>query len=180
MGSRGLGSIVLFLTSVACSSDDRRPAPADRPSACSGLAMTYDRDRDRLVLLEAEEPGCRAREPQTWERDGTTWTMTATAGPAPRRMHRMTYDEARRQVVLFGGMRQDGTAFGDTWTWDGLRWTLSSTSGPPARYGETLSYDPKSERVLLFGGYDDEAAFRDLWSWDGVKWEKAWTGQTAE
>jgi hypothetical protein len=52
----------------------------------------------------------------------------------------MTYDDARGQVVLFGGTKYYGGArLGDTWIWDGTDWTIpfrawivvNPSSGPP-------------------------------------------------
>ncbi|MCH8271508.1 MAG: hypothetical protein IH985_09915 [Planctomycetes bacterium] len=52
---------------------------------------------------------------ETWEWDGTSWTLAATTGPSPRNRHAMAYDSVRGVTVLFGG--DDGAPNGETWEW---------------------------------------------------------------
>ena len=40
-------------------------------------------------------------------------------------------DQARRQIVLFGGDTRSTGALGDTWFYDGTRWRQAATNGPP-------------------------------------------------
>lgn len=153
----------------------------DRPAACSGSAMAFDRARERLVLFDGGGgPDCVDPRRITWEHDGEAWAKALEGeGPSPRYFHAMVYDEARQVVLLFGGICRDRRdPCGDAWIWDGAGWSEIPVDGPGARYGVVLSYDPDRERVLLFGGRDDVGPFRDLWSWDGEVWTREWTGQT--
>src|SRR5262245_40074365 len=72
-----------------------------------------------------------------------------------RRGHTMVYDEARRQLLLFGGWGPEGAQpAGDRnslWQWDGQRWSQLSSSGPSARHDPALTYDVARQRVVLFG-----------------------------
>jgi hypothetical protein len=53
----------------------------------------------------------------------------------------MAYDDARGQIVLFGGDGHGGD-FGDTWTWDGSTWRNQHPAGsPPARSVTAMTYD---------------------------------------
>jgi len=115
------------------------------------------------------------------------WQLSAcggTTGPGPavtltaRHGHAMVYDEARHQLLLFGGTGAEGTqATGDrnsTWTWDGATWTRLSNSGPSPRYLAALVYDVARQRVVLFGGqtgvFPNITVLRDTWEWDGTLW----------
>ena len=44
----------------------------------------------------------------------------------------MTYDEARGQVVLFGGTTNGTNRRSDTWGWDGTSWTQRKPATAPA------------------------------------------------
>lgn len=90
-----------------------------------------------------------------WEWDGNRWALAATEGPAPRTLHGLAYDGARRRVVLFGGTSElspDTPAHGDTWEWDGTTWTRSDVEGPSPRDQVAMAYDPVQQVVVLHGG----------------------------
>ena len=102
-----------------------------------------------------------------------------------RHGHSMVYDEARRQLLLFGGVGTEGTSTsGDrssTWRWDGSVWTRIATTGPSARYHAALAYDATRQRVVLFGGesgvFPNITVLTDTWEWDGTTWtQRATTG----
>jgi hypothetical protein len=84
----------------------------------------------------------------------------------------MAYDDARREVVLFGGFFFNGSVveFGDTWLWDGATWrAASSPLSPRARSHHAMAYDPLRNRVVLFGGIGPVPR-SDTWEWDGTTW----------
>ena len=55
-----------------------------------------------------------------------TWTRVApAASPSGRFKAAMAYDQATKQLVLFGGGVSGGGVLGDTWTWTGANWTRS-------------------------------------------------------
>lgn len=127
--------------------------------------MVFDANRGVMVLFG----GLSGLAPSgaTWEWDGTTWTQRSVSGPSPRWWHHMAYDEARGEVVLFGG---SGIA-GDTWTYDGTAWTPRATAGPSPRYLGAMTYDAARARVVLFGGSGTSLPpFGDTWEWDGATW----------
>ncbi|TMF95551.1 MAG: hypothetical protein E6I10_09615 [Chloroflexi bacterium] len=88
----------------------------------------------------------------------------------------MAYDAATKTVVLFGGIRGDGSPpLGDTWTWDGCRWMQASPStSPPGRSFGALAFDASSGKLILFGGGSANAdpGRNDTWSWDGSTWRQ--------
>ncbi len=81
----------------------------------------------------------------------------------------MTYDPARREVVLFGG--DGGLLHGDTWTWDGATWNEETPSTiPPARSGAAMVFDAAIGEVVMFGGYGESGFLHDTWTWNGSDW----------
>jgi hypothetical protein len=111
----------------------------------------------------------------TWEWNGTNWTLRSSGGgPSPRGAHRLAYDEARNTTLLYGGYSTPGqVTLGDTWTWDGTSWT-SGAGGPGTLCDQLFVYDPWRQRVVLFGGLRFVgASATDLaltWEWNGLAW----------
>ena len=85
--------------------------------------MAYDSARAVTVLFGGWDGSSNG---ETWEWDGTSWTLTSSSGPSPRGDAAMTYDSARGVTALFGG--DDGALDGETWegagSWYGLTLTL--------------------------------------------------------
>ena len=52
---------------------------------------------------------------QTWTWDGTHWTARQDIGPGARTAHAAAFDSVRQRVVLFGGIGDTPSPFGDTW-----------------------------------------------------------------
>jgi len=135
-----------------------------KPSARYGAGMSFDSDRGKIVLFGGYT-GSGSALTDTWEWDGSNWTLVATSGPPGRFQFLMTYDQIRKKTVLFGG--RTAPAFGslaDTWEWNGTSWTQTASSGPPARFLNTLSYDAARRRTVLFGG-SSSANFGDTWEY---------------
>ena len=99
-------------------------------------------------------------------------SATTTALPLGRWAAAMSYDQARRNVVLFGGLA-DQTLLDDTWTWNGLTWSHRQglTANPPARQRAATAYDELNHKVILFGGLSASGQQNDTWSWDGQAWQ---------
>jgi hypothetical protein len=125
--------------------------------------------------------GCGGDGGPTGNNGGGNQNVTLTA----RHGHVMVYDEARRQLLLFGGTGTEGTLpSGDrnsTWTWDGTTWARIATTGPSPRYLSAVVYDATRQRVVLHGGqsgvFPNITVLSDTWEWDGTTWtQKATTG----
>jgi hypothetical protein len=103
-------------------------------------------------------------------------TEARLAGPQPARgAGAMAYDEATRQVVLFGGTELGAqSALSDTWIWDGKGWfQVRSTPRPGPRIEAAMAYDAATHQLLLFGGVDtDGTPYADTWTWDGAAWHQ--------
>src|ERR1043165_1392379 len=111
-------------------------------SARGSAMMAYDRERHVCVLYGGSTNGPDPTD--TWEFNGTTWTLKASAtNPGPRISPGMTFDTLRGRTVLFGGGSSTQLPATDTpWVWDGTSWTsLSTNAGPTPRYGPGFAFD---------------------------------------
>jgi len=139
------------------------------PSPRRSAALVSDRARGRLVLFggdrSAGEPS--APDGETWEWDGSSWTLAAPSGlaadeaPSPDGAPAAVYDEALTRMLV---IQPSGV-----WAWDGERWTLRPTApaDPGDRLGPILVTDPVDGRVVLFGGGDPRTC-----EWDGEIWHR--------
>lgn len=77
-----------------------------RPPARRHHAMTYDADRQQVLVFSGLPGSNQALAGDLWSFDGVDWTAEAASGmPMERYGAQLAYDPARREVVLFGGMR---------------------------------------------------------------------------
>jgi hypothetical protein len=134
----------------------------------NGHGTAFDSVHNQLVLFggwAGVEMG------DTWVWDGDNWVQKLPAtSPLPRYSARMVWDDARKQVLLFGGNRQ-GARLGDTWVWDGTTWTQKTpANSPTARDYHAMAYDAAHQRVVLFGG---NGGADETWLWDGSNWTMA-------
>ncbi|MGE0128996.1 MAG: kelch repeat-containing protein [Blastocatellales bacterium] len=143
-------------------------ASATGPSARNGVAMVYDRGRDRVALFGGNLMNGGGTE--TWEWDGHAWRRIEVMTEG-RFNPALTYDEARRRVVRFGGWNGKERT-GDTWEYDGKTWRPLAVAGPAARNHAALVYDRRRKRAILFGGHEGNLVFGDLWEWDGARWRQ--------
>lgn len=160
--------------------------PVTSPSKRSVFTMAEDIERGQVVVfggLATEEVAGSPRSvslADTWTWDGTNWTQRYPINSPPDRGYAsMAYDERRKQVVLFGGIKVLGAGnyitLSDTWIWDGNDWTdVTPLDSPTPRFASSMAYDSRSGKVLLHGGREDLGAVirypGDTWSWDGSSW----------
>ena len=125
----------------------------------------------------------------TWLWNGSDWVQAqSTTTPPPRSASAFAYDDATKQVVLFGGVKYDSNdRMNDTWTWDGDSWTLQHPkTSPSPRSHAAMVYDPALHSLLLFGGtfagifcrYESDPEVvpcrpsTDVWAWNGSDWKQ--------
>jgi len=82
-------------------------------------AMAYDAARERLVVVGGTNELGPCGFTDTWEFDGIAWQqMDSGAGFPGVSSSSAVYDEARQQVVLFGGLINNcSVRSGSTWVW---------------------------------------------------------------
>ncbi len=142
------------------------------PPAMRSHEMVFDAARGVTVLFGGVNGSGQTLD-QTWEWNGTSWTLHATAGPSPRTGHAMAYDSHRGVTILFGGMNGTGQSLGDTWEWNGTTWTQRFSEGPSPRYGHAMAYDSVRGVTMLFRGTNIYSA--DIWEWRGTSDGGSWT-----
>ena len=107
-------------------------------------------------------------------------SASATPGtPAARAGAAIGFDPETGQVVMFGGLGDNGTS-GDTWIWNGREWLqLHLSMHPLTRSGASMVFDPKLHGLVLVGGGADEPVSssqqQDLlatWLWTGTGWRR--------
>lgn len=110
-----------------------------------------------------------------WLTDGMNWIPFQTSqSPEGRFGASMAYDEARQEMVLFGGVKT-GSLLGDTWLFNGIDWIRQfPQTSPSPRVGASISYDADRNLTILFGGDADNGggsvALDEMWVWDGENW----------
>lgn len=154
------------------------PARHGPPPAIPRLmdaTLAFDSAHGQMVLFgtASQTPADPASaKAETWIRAGGKWTQLAlSTSPRPRVFAGMAYDEARSQVVLFGGLpvEGDGSHLQDTWTWDGKTWTEQQPAlSPPACNGQILVYDVKLGLVVALVDACDGRT--QTWTWNGTTW----------
>lgn len=80
------------------------PVSGPRPVARTAAKMVYDSNRGVCVLHGGMNFNTGTPYTDTWEFNGTAWTQTSSPAITPGRLEfAMAMDNARRQVVAFGG-----------------------------------------------------------------------------
>jgi len=140
------------------------------PEARTAQAMATDFARSRVVLFGGYDytandyHGAFYRE--TWEWNGSSWTMAATTGPAGRYSHGMAFDGNRGVVIMFGGTpgvaSNDAPQFNETWEWNGSSWALRAMLNSPAPRDTVLTFDGNT--TMMFGGRQSaQTTLGDTW-----------------
>ncbi len=140
--------------------------PGDRTSP----SMVYDITRARVVLFGGVNSGGTLLS-DTWEWNGTSWSLRATSGPPARAAAGMAFDSVRNRTVLFAG---DSTLYqfpppqhSDTWEWDGSTWVQRAT-GPASPSRVAMAFDAARARTVAFSYYTSSNFVTR--EWDGSNW----------
>ncbi|TME47133.1 MAG: hypothetical protein E6I56_05025 [Chloroflexi bacterium] len=153
--------------------------PAHSPAPIVGPLLAYDPVIGKVVALV--DVGGAAT--QTWTWNGSDWEQLHPANqPSPGRFSQgLTFDGARKLVVLYGGENCTApyqcTEDPDAWTFDGTTWSdHHARSGDPlGRTSAAIAYDAQTQEVVVFGGSQLYTFLGDTWSWDGSRWSAAAT-----
>lgn len=162
----------------------QRIQPQHTPGGrCCGM-VAYDPNRHTAVLFGGATQNLGMVSDQvsdTWEWNGDDWVKINTpTQPLPRLNGAMVYDEARKEMVLFGGQYR-AARLNDTWIYRDGDWKYMANDGsplPPVRTGHKLFFDPDRQKVILAGGYGgknskgEEIFYSDTWEWDGLTWKE--------
>jgi hypothetical protein len=142
----------------------------EMPGRYSG-ACAFDSARG-VWVLQGGRIGLNQSTDETWEWNGSTWTLKAVGNPGPRSGHQMIYDSWRGRCVLYGKANENSLHARETWEWDGVVWTLADSNGPPVWEGLAMAFDSKRGVTVLFGGVrlSDGRMSDDTWEWNGAVW----------
>jgi hypothetical protein len=136
----------------------------------SDAAMCYDAGRNVSVLFGGQ--GDRTNG-DTWEWNGSAWTLRFPSGARAVSGHTLTYDSHRGVSILFGGTPVPNAPASDAWEYDGSLWVQRPEPGPPPRYLHAAAYDDLRAELIVFGGRGRNGVnFGDTWSWNGVQWRQ--------
>ena len=154
------------------------------PSARYGAQMVYDPAKEQMILFGGRGDGLLGEKSHndTWIFDlgSESWGEMKTINPPSERLSPgLVFDPVNRQLILFGGMRNN-TRFGDTWILDieSGRWEeIFSVESPFPRSDMAIAIDPINRIVLLSGGYcreDQREMCADTWIFtlDDRQWVK--------
>ena len=100
--------------------------------------------------------------------------VLASAGPAARRDHSLTFNADDGLIYLFGG-RAKGVADNQLWTFDPKAsvWREIPPTGvaPAPRFAHNASYDSAKKRLIVaLGQGNGETFFNDVWAFDASGW----------
>jgi hypothetical protein len=150
------------------------------PTPRAEYGFAFDTGRDVAVLLGgSSDLTFAAVNRETWEWNGSAWSLVNQAGPRGRCDNAMAFDSNRGVVVSFGGYR--GTYLSDTWEWNGTAWDSVELAGPSARADAFMVFDSARGVMVLFGGQPPVGPILgDTWEYDGKAWaQQATTGPPA-
>ncbi len=188
----GTKSVVLGQTWIWNGSTWTQAHPAKSPPALADVSLAYDASSRQVVLfggygqsvsVSGDLASLMTGPPsgQTWTWNGSTWTQAHPAkSPPPLFGGSTAYDTVTRQVVLFGGINNNGL-IGNTWIWNGSTWAQAHPAkSPPARMDASMAYDASSRQVVLFGGSTYGGSFlNDTWTWNGSTWTQQSSASTS-
>jgi hypothetical protein len=143
------------------------------PSARGNHAMAFDTARGVVVLFGGAFGGSSASD-ETWEWNGTSWTLRSLpASPPARFNHAMAYDSARGVMVVTGGFSTQ--RWNDTWEYNGTTWTQRSGTNYVARSSHAMAFDAARNRMVIFGGFGGSPLSRlaDTWELTATGWQLA-------
>ena len=157
---------------------NRTPAdPNASPSPRTEAGMIYDEAHCVMLLFGGQHGYDFYGDTWQWDSCAGSWTQLFPAvSPEGRCGPAMAYDEARGEVVMFGGVHYFWDERRETWCWNGSTWIdrtpNGETSSPPGAVGPKMVYDADRQLIVLFGGYKTATFYDETWEWNGSVWAR--------
>lgn len=142
------------------------PGDAPNPSAREWATGAYYASRGTVVMFGGETAqGPIVFSDETWEFDGSDWTLNPASGPQQRSRHVLEYvGPPLDRAVLYGGF--SNSYRGDTWSFTGSAWVAgpsgsAAPSGPLGPSGgngvaePAAAVDSDRSRLIVFSGAKD-------------------------
>lgn len=114
------------------------------PMTREAVIVAHDPERDRLLAYGGKFQ--QTFFPETWEWDGSSWTLLDANGPFRAAVAMVHSGHPHGMLLMLGG------AWRDIWRWNGTHWTLLA---PNALRGlgegnlSLVAVDPRRQRLLL-------------------------------
>lgn len=153
------------------------------PPGRHDAGFVYDEKTDALTLFG----GFNGKNdlPDLWVLVGGQWKKLDAPGLPPRSYFSYTYDQKRKQTLLFGGYGMESAAIKaslegyaptvkpGTWEFNGQSWKQIMTKNTPtADLSYAMAYDEKRKLTVLFGGYNEtKGELTETWVYDGKDWQ---------
>lgn len=134
------------------------------PSPRAHHAMGYDPVHHQTILFG----GTDFTRPlgDTWAWNGTAWTELHPVGrvPVARSQATLTWNPARRRLVLIGGTTDSVGVIDDAWEWTGDRWSqIEPAITPGARSAHIAVPASDASGLYVVAGTDGNSVRDDQW-----------------
>lgn len=138
--------------------------------------MAYDDILEGVVMTGGWD-GTSAHDTWLWKE--STWTLLDSTHTPPRLHGSMVFDQARQEMVLFGGFGESGRE-NSTWTAHAGSWSPLELRGvlPDIRAEHDVIYHPEYG-LMMFGGItgdgmalEDRVKSNEFWSLRGSVWTR--------
>jgi hypothetical protein len=128
--------------------------------------MAFHGALNRVVLFGGINPQTGGNT-DTWSFDGVNWTLlpSATPGPGPRNMPRLSYNPQQALCILQGGtVPSTGAPIEETWALSAVGWRQLLVPQPSTRSRSAMAMDLARGKLVLFGGVaPGNVALEDTW-----------------
>ena len=132
------------------------------PAPRVGHTMVYDAQRQVVVLFGGYVVGSPSPSNETWEWNGSRWTLrTSPTSPPGRSRAASAPWPALGGVLIHGGYPIDGTPH--FWLWNGIDWRDLTRVDTPRDASHAMAYHPGLHRLLVQGP-------SVVATWDGNSW----------
>ena len=141
------------------------------PLPRGNVALAWDPGRKVLVLFDGRNNYTTVNTfgNETWEWDGTSWTLRSSANSPPP-LNNPVAVTFRNKVLLVGFAGSgNGTQPSETWEWDGTNWTNKA----PATVPTSVRTNTLEARALVADAVRNVAVLltqNGLWEWNGTDW----------
>ncbi len=144
--------------------------PSPRDSASGAFADVTS----EFVVVTGDNGGALLADTWLFNTQTGRWRQSNAIGPSARAGAALTYDSARKRVVLFGGLNGSGPTaqfLADVWEYDPVAdlWSARASGGsaPAARAYATVAFDVQQGSAVIFGGIG-ATNFADTWKWSSA------------
>lgn len=128
---------------------------AGGPGPRRSAHLVHDPVRDRAVLTGGTSTTTLT---DTWEWDGTSWTLATTFGPALHLLAAVAFDRNRGRPIAVDSLVQPPV----TREWDGVQWRVVPGAVPPFGLA-SMTFAPRRGRTVMVHAAGE-------WEFDGAAW----------